>query len=130
RLNESARSNVDAVTASLAAVVHDLAGKVTRLSEDMVNAVTKATVDSQQTTHAVVASAGQWSESTAKRLDALVGGIEVRSEEVRTAGKTLLAAHDAIRQTRQEKHQALIANRSLTAPPATSPPALVTRGQA
>jgi len=114
RLNESAQSNVDAVTASLAAVVHDLAGKVSLLSEDMVTAVTKATVDSQQTTHAVVATASQWSESTAKRLESLVGGIEARSEDFRTAGKMLLAAHDAIRQTLQENHQALTAIRSLT----------------
>jgi hypothetical protein len=114
RLNESARSNVDAVTASLAAVVHDLSGKVLRLSEEMVSAVTKATADSQQTTHAVVASASQWSETTAKRLEALVGGIEARSEEFRTAGKTLLAAHEAVRQTLQENQQALSAIRSLT----------------
>lgn len=113
-LNESARSNVDAVTASLAAVVHDLSGKVSRLSEDMVTAVTKATVDNQRSTREVVATASDWSESTAKRLEALVSGIEARSEEFRTAGKTLLAAHDAIRQTLQENHQALTSIRSLT----------------
>jgi hypothetical protein len=114
RLNESSQSNVDAVTASLAAVVHDLSGKVSRLSEDMVTAVTKATVDSQQTSQAVVANASQWSESTAKRLEALVGGIEARSEEFRTAGKMLLAAHEGIRQTLQDNQQALTTIRSLT----------------
>ncbi|MBX7136307.1 MAG: hypothetical protein K1X67_26860 [Fimbriimonadaceae bacterium] len=115
RLNESARSNVDQVTASLTAVVHDLSGKVSGISEEMVKAVTKATADSQQTTHAVVASASQWSESTAKRLESLVGSIEVRSKEFQTAGQTLLAAHEAVRQTLKENQQALSTIQSLTA---------------
>ncbi len=114
RLNESAQSNLDAVTASLVAVVNDLSAKVNRLSDDMVSAVTKAATESSLNTKAVVASASQWSESTAQRLETLVEGIAARSEEFRAAGKTLLASHDMIRQTLQENQHALSAIRSLT----------------
>lgn len=114
RLNDSSRTNLDAVTASLTGVVGELSQKVTQLSADMVGAVRSATADAQQTANAVVVNAGQWTEMTTKRLGALVSGIEARSEDFREAGKTLLGAHEGMRQTLQENQQALASIKSLT----------------
>lgn len=114
RLNESATSNMQSVSASLTTVVADLSHKVNKLSEEMVTAVTRATQDSQQAANTVVEQAGAWSEYTAKRLEALVASIEARSQDFATAGRSLLAAHEAIRQTLAHNQKALDSIGALT----------------
>jgi hypothetical protein len=114
RLNESAHTNMGAVSASLTAVVNDLSSKVNKLSEDMVITVTKATRDSQNTANTVVEQAGAWSEHTAKRLESLVESIEVQSKDFATAGRTLLAAHDAMKETLVHNQKALESIAALT----------------
>lgn len=114
RLDQSAKSNVDSVTAALAAVVSDLSGKVTRLTEDMMGAISRATETSQQSAEKMAAGASAWTEATATKLETLVSSIEARSREFEKAGKLLLAAEDGIRRTLADNQSALGAIQSLT----------------
>jgi chromosome segregation ATPase len=54
-----------------------------------------------------VQHAGAWSETTAKRLESLLGSIESRSQEFGQAGNILLRANDALKETLQRNQAAL-----------------------
>ena len=99
QMQESANQNVHNIGSQLTRVVDDLTHKVGALSEEMVGAVGRAAEASQDSARAVVAEAGAWSETTARRLEALVSSMQARSDEFQKAGQTLLSAHEALRGT-------------------------------
>jgi chromosome segregation ATPase len=58
--------------------------------------------DSQASALQVVEQTGNWSEATAKRLEALMNAIELRSGEFQAAGATLLQLQGSLKETIQE----------------------------
>lgn len=114
RLNESAHSNMESVSASLMVVVDGLSHKVNELSQGMTDVATQAIQQSQQSADLVVKQAGAWSERTAKRLESLVASIELRSDEFAAAGKSLVEADYAIQRTLAHNQKALDSISALT----------------
>jgi ABC-type transporter Mla subunit MlaD len=107
RLQETASTNVANIRAELTNVVSDLAQKVGGLSQDLMAAAQNTVRESQATAQRVVEQTGSWSESTAKRLEALVNSIEVRASEFQAAGATLTQLQQSLRQTIAENAQVL-----------------------
>jgi hypothetical protein len=107
RLNDSADTSLKNVSATLTVVVDDLSQKVSAVSSKMLEAVSNSTSRSQEAASQVFQTAGAWSEATAKRLEALVGSIELRSNDVNAAGVTLLRANEAIKNTLLQNQNAL-----------------------
>jgi len=107
RLNDSADSSVKTVSATLTVVVDDLSRRLSDVSTRMLEAASESASKSQAAASHVVQHAGAWSEATAKRLEALVGSIEARSQEFAQAGTVLLRTHDALKETLQKNQLAL-----------------------
>src|SRR5215467_6620636 len=63
--------------------------------------------ESQASAQKVVEETGNWSEATARRLEALVKSIEVRAGEFQAAGATLLQAQQSLQNTIAENGQVL-----------------------
>jgi uncharacterized phage infection (PIP) family protein YhgE len=91
----------------LTLVVSDLSEKVGALSTELMTAAQQTASQSRQTADEVIQQSEAWSKATADRLEKLVSAIEVRGEEFRTAGQTLLKAHEFITHTIIENAQAL-----------------------
>jgi ElaB/YqjD/DUF883 family membrane-anchored ribosome-binding protein len=92
RLQETADNNVTSIRTQLTMVVGDLAEKVGSLSEELITATQSAARESQASAQRVVEETGNWSEATARRLEALVKSIEVRAGEFQAAGATLVSS--------------------------------------
>ncbi len=97
RMQESADQNLGNVRAQLTLVVSDLAERVGSLSQDMMAAADKVAKQAQTSANQVLDQTGEWSEATAKRLEGLLATIEARSKDFQTAGQSLLAARDFLR---------------------------------
>jgi hypothetical protein len=107
RLQETADNNVTSIRTQLTMVVGDLAEKVGSLSQDLITTTQNAARESQVSAQRVVEETGNWSEATARRLEALVKSIEVRSGEFQAAGTTLLKLQQSLQQTIAENAQVL-----------------------
>ena len=107
RLQETADNNVTSIRTQLTMVVGDLAEKVGTLSQDLITATQNAARESQASAQKVVEETGNWSEATARRLEALVKSIEVRAGEFQAAGTTLLQLQQSLQQTIAENAQVL-----------------------
>jgi Mg2+ and Co2+ transporter CorA len=107
KLQQSADENVGAIRNQLTLVVSDLSEKVGGLSKDLLTAAQAATIQSQASAQTVIEQAGTWSESTARRLEALVNAIEARSHDFEQAGRTLLAANGALGDTIEKNSRVL-----------------------
>jgi hypothetical protein len=107
KLQETADNNVTSIRSQLTLVVSDLAQKVGTLSQDFMTAAQNATRESQASAQHLVEQTGNWSEATARRLEALVNSIEARSGEFQAAGATLLQLQHALKETINENAQAL-----------------------
>jgi uncharacterized protein (UPF0335 family) len=107
RLNESTDTGLKNVSATLTVVVDDLAKKVSAVSTEMLKAASDNTTRTQDAAHQVIQTAGAWSEATAKRLEKLVGAIELRSNDVNAAGATLIRSNDALKDTLLQNQNAL-----------------------
>ncbi len=94
RMQESADQNLNSVRTQLTLVVGDLAEKVGSLSKDMMSAAENVSKRSQASADHMLQQTGNWSEATAKRLEALLANIEKRSSEFQNAGQTLMKARD------------------------------------
>ena len=94
RMQESADQNLSSVRAQLTLVVSDLAERVGTLSKDMMSAAENVAKQSQASADHVLKHTGNWSEATAKRLEALLANIETRSSEFQNAGQSLMKARD------------------------------------
>ena len=90
KLQEAADTNVTNIRSQLTMVVGDLAQNVGSLSQDFMAAAQNAMHESQASAQMVVEQTGNWSESTTRRLEALVNSIEARSGEFQAARATLL----------------------------------------
>jgi Mg2+ and Co2+ transporter CorA len=102
KLQETADNNVTSIRSQLTLVVSDLAQRVGSLSQEFMTAAQNATRDSQASALQVVEQTGNWSEATAKRLEALVNAIELRSGEFQAAGTTLLQLQGSLKETIHE----------------------------
>jgi len=98
RLQESADQNLGNVRTQLTLVVNDLAERVGSLSQDMMAAADKVAKQAQTSANQVLDQTGEWSEATAKRLEGLLANMEARSKDFQTAGQSLLAARDFLRE--------------------------------
>jgi hypothetical protein len=107
RLQETADNNVTSIRTQLTMVVGDLAEKVGSLSQDLIIATQNAARESQASAQRVVQETGNWSEATARKLEALVNSIEVRAGEFQAAGATLLQVQQSLQQTIVENAQVL-----------------------
>jgi ElaB/YqjD/DUF883 family membrane-anchored ribosome-binding protein len=107
RLQETADNNVTSIRTQLTMVVGDLAEKVGSLSQDLITATQNAARESQASAQKVVEETGNWSEATARRLEALVKSIEVRAGEFQAAGATLIQLQQSLQQTIAENSQVL-----------------------
>ncbi len=94
RMQESADQNLGNVRTQLTLVVSDLAERVGSLSQDMMAAADQVAKQAQTSANQVLDQTGEWSEATAKRLEALLVNIEARSKDFQAAGQSLLSAHD------------------------------------
>ena len=92
KLQETADQNLTSVRSQLTLVVTDLAEKVGTLSKDMMAAAENVAKQSHASAAQVLEQTGNWSEATAKRLEALLGNIEARSTDFQQAGQTLMEA--------------------------------------
>lgn len=99
KLQETANNNVTSIRSELTLVVSDLANKVGTLSQDLMTAAQNVARESQASAQHVVEQTGNWSEATARRLEALVNSIEVRSTEFQAAGTTLLQLQRSLQDT-------------------------------
>jgi hypothetical protein len=81
----------------LTLVVSDLAEKVGSLSQDMMAAADKVAKQAQTSANQVLDQTGEWSEATARRLEGLLANMEARSKDFQTAGQSLLAARDFLK---------------------------------
>jgi hypothetical protein len=97
RMQESADQNLGNVRAQLTLVVSDLAETVGSLSQDMMAAADQVAKQAQSSANQVLDQTGEWSEATAKRLEGLLANMEARSKDFQTAGQSLLAARDFLR---------------------------------
>lgn len=107
KLQESADQNLTNVRGQLTLVVSDLAERVGALSRDMMAAAENVTTRSQTAAQEVLDKTGSWSESTARRLEALLEGIETRSAEFQKAGQVLIQTHDQLSRTLSHSNVAL-----------------------
>jgi hypothetical protein len=94
RMQASADQNLSSISAGLVRVVDGLTEKVGKLSTDMMLAAENVAKQSQASADHVVEQTGNWSEATARRLEALLSNIETRSSEFQDAGKSLMTARD------------------------------------
>ena len=85
KMQESADQSLGNVRSQLTLVVSDLSERVGSLSQDMMAAADKVAKQAQSSASQVLEQTGEWSEATAKRLEALLANIEVRSSEFKTA---------------------------------------------
>jgi ABC-type transporter Mla subunit MlaD len=97
RMQESADQNLGNVRNQLTLVVSDLAEKVGSLSQDMMAAADKVAKQAQTSANQVLDQTGEWSEATARRLEGLLANMEARSKDFQTAGQSLLAARDFLK---------------------------------
>jgi gas vesicle protein len=102
KLQETASQNVTSIRSELTLVVSDLAQKVGGLSHDLMTAASNVARESQASARQVVEQTGNWSEATARRLEALLNAIEVRSGEFQAAGATLLQLQRSLQATIHE----------------------------
>lgn len=96
RMQESADQNLGTVRNQLTLVVGDLAQRVGTLSQNMMTAADSVAKQAQASASDVLHQTGEWSEATARRLEALLSNIEVRSSDFQKAGQTLLHAKDLL----------------------------------
>lgn len=92
KLHETADQNLTSVRTQLTLVVSDLAEKVGTLSKDMMAAAENVAKQSHDSASRVLEQTGNWSEATAKRLEALLANIEARSADFNQASQSLLQA--------------------------------------
>jgi hypothetical protein len=107
KLQETADHNVSSIRHQLTLVVSDLSEKVGALSAELMSAAHETAAQSRQTAQDVLQQTGHWSKATAQQLEQLVSNIEARSNEFRTAGQTLLKAHEFLSDTMVENGHAL-----------------------
>ena len=107
KLQESADQNVTSIRSELTLVVSDLSHKVGTLSKELMAAAQNVTRESQASAQQVIERTGNWSEATARRLEALVNSIETRSAEFQQAGLTLLQLQGSLQETIKENAQVL-----------------------
>ncbi len=107
RMQESADHNLGNVRNQLTLVVSDLAERVGSLSQDMMEAADKVAKQAQASANQVLNQTGEWSEATAKRLEALLGNMEARSKDFQTAGQSLLSARDFLKEVIAQNGAAL-----------------------
>jgi ElaB/YqjD/DUF883 family membrane-anchored ribosome-binding protein len=107
RMQESADQNLGTVRAQLTLVVSDLAERVGALSREMMTAADHAATRAQESASAILSQSGVWSEATARKLDALLSNMEVRSTEFQQAAKTLLDAKGLLTNVIAENSTAL-----------------------
>jgi hypothetical protein len=74
QMSESAGRSVSEMAATLTGVVHELAGRVTSLSDRLAANVAEAGNKSSEAASRVVARAEHWSENTAEKLEQLIAG--------------------------------------------------------
>jgi ABC-type transporter Mla subunit MlaD len=91
-LQQTADQNLTSVRTQLTLVVSDLSEKVGTLSRDMMAAAENVAKQSQASASHVLEQTGNWSEATAKRLEALLTNIEARSTDFQAASQGLLQA--------------------------------------
>lgn len=94
RMQESADQNLGTVRSQLGLVINDLAEKVGTLSQDMMVAADRVAKEAQSSANQVLNQTGEWSEATARRLEALLSNIETRSKDFQAASEALLAARE------------------------------------
>lgn len=92
KLQETAEQNLNSVQTQLTRVVSDLTEKVTGLSVDMMDVAKDMASQSQQSASTIIDKTDAWSEATARRLEALLGNIENRSQDFKEASAALLEA--------------------------------------
>jgi ABC-type transporter Mla subunit MlaD len=107
RMQESADQNLGNVRTQLTLVVSDLAERVGSLSQDMMAAADQVAKQAQTSANQVLDQTGEWSEATAKRLEALLANIEVRSKDFQAAGQSLLSARDFLKDVISQNASAL-----------------------
>ncbi len=91
-LQQTADQNLTTVRTQLTLVVSDLSEKVGTLSKDMMAAAENVAKQSQASASHILEQTGNWSEATAKRLEALLANIEARSTDFQAASHSLLQA--------------------------------------
>lgn len=92
KLQETADQNLSNVRSQLTLVVGDLAEKVGGLSKDMMAAAENVAKQSHASAAQVLEQTGNWSEATAKRLEALLANVEGRTTDFQQASQALLQA--------------------------------------
>lgn len=92
KMQETADQNLTNVRSQLTIVVSDLAEKVGTVSKDMMAAAENVAKQSHATAAQVLEQTGNWSEATAKRLEALLANVEARTADFRQASQALLEA--------------------------------------
>ena len=92
KLQESADQNLTSVRSQLTLVVSDLAEKVGTVSKDMMAAAENVAKQSHASASQVLEQTGNWSEATAKRLEALLANVEARTADFQQASQSLLQA--------------------------------------
>jgi hypothetical protein len=107
KLEETAGQNLTNMQAQLTRVVDDLTGKVAAMSSDMMNAARSVTTHSQQSTAGILEQVDLSSQASAKRLEALLAGIEDRSKDFREASSALLDAKTFVQTLLQDSGTAL-----------------------
>ncbi len=107
RMQESADQNLGNVRTQLTLVVSDLAERVGSLSQDMMAAADQVAKQAQTSANQVLDQTGEWSEATAKRLEALLVNIEARSKDFQAAGQSLLSARDFLNDVISQNANAL-----------------------
>jgi len=99
KLNRSADESVGTIRNQLTLVVSDLSERVGGLSKELMTAANAVSTQSQESAQKIIEQTGNWSEATARRLEALVNSIEMRSKEFHQAGQVLMEVHGALRET-------------------------------
>jgi ABC-type transporter Mla subunit MlaD len=107
KLQETADQNLNSVRSQLTLVVSDLAEKVGRLSKDMMAAAENVAKQSHASATPVLEQTGNWSEATAKRLEALLANVEARTTDFQKASHSLFEARSFITDLIKENGAAL-----------------------
>jgi hypothetical protein len=107
KMQESADQSLGNVRSQLTLVVSDLAEKVGVLSQDMMAAAERVAKEAQNSASQVLDRTGEWSEATAKRLEALLSNIEARAKDFQVSSQSLLSARDLLTNVISQNAEAL-----------------------
>jgi small-conductance mechanosensitive channel len=99
--------DLTSVRSQLTLVVSDLAEKVGGLSKDMMAAAENVAKQSHASAAQVLEQTGNWSEATAKRLEALLANVEARTTDFQQASQALLRARSFLTELINQNGNAL-----------------------